>query len=147
MSETTWEEDEIFALAGFCHDEADILRLVLSALNSRASWEIVKQMILERASSEDLLKVIKQRSEETARFSDDPDNWRQTEINRLREIDPALAVFAQDTVEQMPSLKRWKEVMGLISERHTADMSMEASRAEGEKTTAARYLLDKVDFE
>ena len=31
MSGTTWEEDEIFALAGFCHDEADILRPVLSA--------------------------------------------------------------------------------------------------------------------
>ena len=63
------------------------------------------------------------RSEETARFSDEPENWRQTEMNRLREIDPALAVFAQDTVEQMTSLKRWKEVMGLISERHAADMN------------------------
>ncbi|WP_170335959.1 hypothetical protein [Ruegeria arenilitoris] len=48
MSGSTWEEDEIFALAGFSHDEADILRLVLSALNSRASWEIVKQKILEK---------------------------------------------------------------------------------------------------
>ncbi|WP_170795802.1 AAA family ATPase [Ruegeria denitrificans] len=147
MSRPTWEEDEIFALAGFCHDEADILRPVLSAANSRASWKIVKQMILERASSEDLLKVINKRSEETARFSDEPENWRQTEISRLREIDPTLTVFAQDAVEQMASLKRWKEVMGLISERHTADMRMEASRAEGEKTTAARYLLDRVDFE
>ncbi len=147
MSGTTWEEDEIFALAGFCHDEADILRPVLSAANSRASWKIVKQMILERASSEDLLKVFNKRSEEIARFSDEPENWRQIEINRLRKIDPALAVFAQDTVEQMTSLKRWKEVMGLISERHAADMSIEASRAESEKATAARYLLDKADFE
>ncbi len=147
MSGTTWEEDEIFTLAGFSHDTADILRPVLSAANSPASWEIVKQLVLERASSEELLKVINTRSEETARFSADPDNWRQIEINRLREIDPALAVFAQETVEHMTSLKRWKEVMGLISERHAADMSLEASRAENEKAKAARYLLDKADFE
>ncbi|KUJ77798.1 AAA family ATPase [Ruegeria profundi] len=147
MSDTSWQETEIMALAGFCHDKADILRLVLSAVSIRRDWENVKQMVLHNTSSEDLHAVIKDRSKEAAAFSEDPEDWRQDEIARLEEIDPILAIFGGDAVKQMPSLDLWKDVMRIIAERHAIDMSPKATDTGDQKSAAARYLLDREDFD
>ncbi|WP_120635269.1 AAA family ATPase [Ruegeria sp. EL01] len=143
-SDTTWAEGEVFALAGFDHEKAEMLRRILNPLHSPNEWQRVKQMVLQNACADDLGDVLRKRCEEAAAYSDESKNWRQREIERLEKIDPTLAIFGADAVNQMFSRDIWRGVMRVIAEAHAKASSPETKA--DEKVEPARYLVDKKDF-
>ncbi|NVO56886.1 AAA family ATPase [Rhodobacteraceae bacterium B1Z28] len=142
--DTTWVDGEVFALAGFDHDKADVLRRILNFVESGDEWLCVKQMVLQNASADDLGDVLRKRFKEAAAYCDESEDWRLSEIARLEEIEPTLALFAADAVNQMVSRDIWLDVMRIIAEAHAKANSPE-TRA-GKNVTLARYLVDKKDF-
>ncbi|SDX19755.1 hypothetical protein SAMN05444358_103333 [Ruegeria halocynthiae] len=127
-SDTTWIEGEVFALAGFDHDKADVLRWILNFVESGDDWQCVKQMVLQNASADDLGKVLRKRFEEAAAYSDESKDWRQSEIERLEKIEPTLALFAAEAVNQMLSRDIWLDVMHVIAEAHAKASSSETNQ-------------------
>ncbi|WP_425046502.1 AAA family ATPase [Primorskyibacter sp. S87] len=146
-SDTDWIDGEIFALAGLDHNNADIVRLTLNAVRDRGHWEIIKSMVLETAKIEDLREVLCNRVEESARYSDDPEEWREVEFDRLAEIDPFAAISGGKAMDQMATREIWLNVMALIAKAHAKATTQNASAGGRKKSRVARYLVDKEDFE
>lgn len=142
--DTTWADGEVFALAGINHDKADVLRRILNIVDSGDDWQCVKQMVLQNASADDLGNLLHKRFKEAAAYCDESEDWRQREIARLEEVEPTLALFAAEAVNQMVSRDIWLDVMGVIAEAHAKASSPETKASKNMKP--ARYLVDKKDF-
>ncbi|WP_377191456.1 AAA family ATPase [Ruegeria meonggei] len=121
-----------------------MLRRILNFVESGDEWLCVKQMVLQNASADDLGDVLRKRFKEAAAYCDESEDWRQREIARLGEIEPTLALFAADAVNQMLSRDIWLDVMHVIAEAHAKASSSETKASKNIKP--ARYLIDKTDF-
>ncbi|GAA6191170.1 AAA family ATPase [Phaeobacter sp. NW0010-22] len=146
-ADTTWIDGEVFALAGFDHDNADIVRVALNAVRDCDCWDTIKSMVLETAKVEDLREVLCNRVEEAAQYSDDPEDWREVEFDRLTEIDPLAAINGAKALDQMATRDIWLNVMALIAKAHAKATSQDVCTGSGKQPGAARYLVDKVNFE